>query len=202
MFILYADKTRLAVRQREPLTSGSVNACQIQFEFSEDWNGLTRIAVFRAGGKPVPMLLDGTNCCTIPWEVLEKPEIKLFCGVYGVRGSEMVLPTVWADLGWIAAGVRPGKKTWPPTPELWQQELASKGGALKCDGLSLSLMSGDKTLSTVQIMGGTIDHGLLSNRDGAEQHPIGSIIGLTEQLERIPDPAEPLSNEELEGLLE
>ena len=202
MFILYADKTRLTVRQRELLTSGSVNVCQIQFEFSEDWDGLTRTAVFRAGGKSVPVLLDETNTCVVPWEVLEKPEIKLFCGVYGVRDGEVVLPTVWAGLGWIAAGVRPAEDTWPPTPELWQQELASKGGALKCDGLSLSLMSGDKALSTVQIMGGTIDHGLLSNRDAAEQHPIESIIGLAERLERIPDPVEPLSNEDLEGLLE
>lgn len=201
MFILYADKTRLTVRQREPLTSGSVNIYQAQFEFSGDWEGLTRTAVFRAGGKSVSILLGETNTCVVPWEVLEKLEIKLFCGVCGMRGSETVLPTVWADLGWIAAGVRPCEDSWPPTPELWQQELAGRGDALKCDGLSLSLMSGDRALSTVQIMGGTIDHGLLSNRDAAEQHPIGAIIGLTEQLERIPDPVEPLSNEELEGLL-
>lgn len=202
MFILYADKTRLTVRQKELLTSGAVNVCQVQLEFSEDWDGLTRTAVFRAGGKSVPVLLNETNTCVVPWEVLEKPEIKLFCGVYGVRGSETVLPTVWADLGWIAAGVRPGEEARTPTPELWQQELAGKGAALKCDGLSLSLMSGDKALSTVQIMGGTFDHRLLSNRDAAEQHPIESITGLTERLERIPDPVEPLSNEELEGLLE
>ena len=201
MFILYADKTRLAVRQRELLTSGSVNVCQAQFEFSEDWDGLTRTAVFRADWKSVSVLLDETNCCTIPWEVLEVPEIKLFCGVYGTRGGETVLPTVWADLGWIAPGVRLGGGAKPPSPDLWQQELASKGDALKCDGLNLSLMSGARALSTVRIMGGTIDHQLLSSRDAAGQHPIGSITGLAEQLERIPDPVEPMSNEELEGLL-
>lgn len=199
MFILCVDKTRLTVRQREPLTSGSVNVYQIRFEFTSDWDGLTQTAVFRAGGKSISVLLDESNTCVVPWEVLEKPEIKLFCGVCGVRGSETVLPTVWADLGWIAAGVRPDGDSLPPTPELWQQELARKGDALDCDGLNLSLMSGDKALSTVQITG---DHRLLSNRDAAEQHPIGAITGLTEQLERIPDPVEPLSNEELEGLLE
>ena len=205
MFILYADKTRLTVRQREPLTSGSVNIYQIQLEFSSDWDGLTRTAVFRAGWKSVSVLLDETNTCTVPWEVLESPEIKLLCGVYGMQGSETILPTVWADLGWIALGVRPDGDTRPPTPDLWQQELARKGDALDYDGLNLSLKSGDKTLSTVQITGGGedggSDHRQLSHRDAAEQHPIESITGLTEQLERIPDPVEPLSNEELEGLL-
>lgn len=205
MFILCADKTRLTVRQRETMTSGSVNVHQARFEFSPDWEGLTQTAVFRAGGKSVSVLLDETNTCTLPWEVLETPEIKLFCGVYGTQGSETVLPTVWADLGWISPGVLPGGGARPPTPDLWQQELARKGDALDYDGLNLSLMSGNKPLSTVKITAGgdgeASDHCALTGRDAEEQHPIRSISGLTEQLERIPNPVEPLSNEELEVLL-
>ena len=45
MFTLHADKNRLTVRQRETLTSGSINVNTMQFVFSEDWEGLTKTAV-------------------------------------------------------------------------------------------------------------------------------------------------------------
>ena len=42
MFILYADKNKLTLRQREPVTSGSANVYPVRSEFSGDWNGLER----------------------------------------------------------------------------------------------------------------------------------------------------------------
>lgn len=70
MFILCADKNRLTVRQRETVTSGSVNVCAVQFLFSPDWEGMTRIAVFHGGGEPVSVLLGDSGQCAIPWEAL------------------------------------------------------------------------------------------------------------------------------------
>ena len=75
MFILYANKTRLTLRQREPVTSGSVNIYLVQFEFSEDWAGLSRTAIFRAGTESRATLLEEDNETVLPWEVLRKPEI-------------------------------------------------------------------------------------------------------------------------------
>lgn len=49
MFILYAGKNRLTVRQRETAVSGSVNVNTVQFQFSPDWDGVVCTAVFRAG---------------------------------------------------------------------------------------------------------------------------------------------------------
>lgn len=154
MFTLYADKNRLAVRTREPVTSGSVNVYTARFEFSADWTGLTRKAVFRGSGKTLTVLLDEGGKCTIPWEVLTSHGQQLLVGVFGTQ-DETALPTIWANLGTILEGV-PGDSpgTRPPTPDLWEQELAKKGDALDYDGLNLSLMSGDKPLSTVQITGG------------------------------------------------
>jgi len=154
MFVLYANKTQLTVRQREPTTSGSVNVYQARFEFSPDWDGLTRTAVFKAGAVSRSVLLGESGECIVPWEVLEKPNIQLRVGVCGTRNGEEVLPTIWADLGTILEGAATGEDARPPTPDLWQQELAGKGDALEYDGLNLSLMSGDKPLSTVQIAGG------------------------------------------------
>lgn len=154
MFILYANKNQLTVRKREPVTSGSANVYAARFEFSTDWQGLTRIAVFRGSGKTLTVLLDESGECIIPWEVMTSHGQPLTAGVFGTL-DETVLPTVWADLGVILDGVPgggPGTK--PPTPDVWQQELDRKGDALAYDGLSLSLKSGEKTLSTVEIVGG------------------------------------------------
>ncbi len=154
IFQLYANKTQLTVRQREPMTSGSVNVYRVRFQFSEDWDGLSRTAVFRAGTESRAVLLGEDNETVLPWEVLQVPRQQISCGVWGARGKETVLPTIYASLGWVSAGASPEAEARPPMPELWEQRLEAKGDGLSYDGLNLSLLSGDKPLSTVQIAGG------------------------------------------------
>lgn len=208
MFILYAKKNQLSVRQREPLTSGSVNIYTIRFEFSPDWDDLNRTAVFKAGGKVISVLLDKSGQCSIPWEVLSAPKIDLLAGVYGTLGGNVVLPTIWADLGPIREGAAPGEDARPPTPDLWEQELSQKADRMDytSDG-DLGLFSGDKLLSSVAIVGGdgdggTTDHRQLTHRDAERQHPISAIDGLEDEIRRIPAPVEPITNQELEDLLQ
>lgn len=155
MFVLYADKTQLTVRRREPVTSGSVNVYRARFEFSDDWDGLTRTAVFKAGAVSRSVLLGGDGECTVPWEVLEKPSTKLQAGVYGTLGGEVVLPTIWADLGVILEGTTTGEDAKPPTPDIWEQRLAAKGDTLGyTEAGDLGLYAGDTLLSSVPIEGG------------------------------------------------
>lgn len=207
MFLLYARKNQLKVQQEEPVTSGSVNVYRVRFEFSEDWEGLSRTAVFRAGELSVPVLLGKDGECSIPWEVLTAPGKRLEAGVYGASGGEMVLPTIWADLGYIQTGAAPDGERWPPTPELWEQELARKGDRLGyTESAELGLYAGGKLLSAVPVSGGggeggTADHRLLTHRDAEAQHPMKAIDGLEEEIKRIPAPVEPLTNEELEAIL-
>ena len=205
MFDLYAEKNQLRVQEREPVTSGSVNVYRAAFGFSEDWEGLVKTAVFRAGDVSVSVALGVFGECSVPWEALQKPGLRLEAGVYGTRGGEVVLPTVWADLGFIRAGAAPGDDARPPTPELWEQELAKKGDGLDLEGLRLRLTSGGKPLSEVELPGGgeggSSDHRALTHRDAEKQHPIPAIDGLEEELRRIPAPVEPLTNEDLEEML-
>lgn len=207
MFDLYAEKNQLRARRKEPVTSGSVNVYPVRFEFSADWEGLERTAVFRAGETSASVLLEDSGECTVPWEVLAIPGLRLEAGVYGTRGGETVLPTVWTNLGCICTGAAPGDGARPPTPDLWEQELSRKGGALDLEGRILRLMSGDKPLSEVELPppgggeGAASDHRLLSNRDAEKQHPIPAIDGLENALRRIPAPVEPLTNEDLEEIL-
>lgn len=155
MFVLYANKTQLSVRKRESVTSGSVNVYPAHFEFSGDWDGLTRTAVFRSGTDTYSVLLDLSGECIIPWEVLTSHGRQLTAGVYGTRGNEIVLPTIWTSLGTILEGAAPGKESRPPTPELWEQALNSKGDNLAyTDTGELGLYSGDKLLSSVPVAGG------------------------------------------------
>ena len=208
IFILKANKNKLEVLARESVTSGSVNAYLARFEFSDDWRGLTRKALFKAGKESRTVLLDESGECVIPWEVLAEyhPLTQLKAGVYGST-DETALPTTWASLGTILEGVPgDGEGSKPPTPDLWEQELDRKGDTLAYDGLNLSLKSGDKTLSSVEITGGggggTSDHRTLANRDAAEQHPINSITGLSARLDQTMSKGDALTVQEILKIME
>lgn len=123
MFILSAEKNNLTVLQRETVTSGSVNIYPVRIQFDESWEGLTRIAVFKAGNSIVSVLLDESNECNIPWEVLENPRRQLHAGVYGTQKGETVLPTVWAKLGTILEGALPGEDARKPNPDVYEAVL-------------------------------------------------------------------------------
>lgn len=177
MFILYANKTNLTVRKREAMTSGSVNVYQVQFEFSEDWEGLTKTAVFETRGRSRAVLLDDTGLCTIPREVLAVPKTTLRVGVYGAWG-DMVLPTVWAHLGAILEGAAPAGGLCPSAPELWEQALAGKGDGLALDGQTLKLLSGEETLSQVELPAS-------GGGPGSEEPPAGSAQNVYSEEETV-----------------
>lgn len=123
MFSLCANKVKLTVLTRETLAAGASGIFACQFDLSADWDGLTVRAVFRAGGAEKPAdVVDGL--CTIPWEVLREEGETLSVGLYGENAEqEIVLPTLWADLGkiWDAADLE--GVTLPPTPSLAEQAL-------------------------------------------------------------------------------
>lgn len=126
MFILYAKKNELNVRQREMVTSGSVKVYRAKFLFSPDWEGMTRKAIFIGSGEQKPVLLDDSGECDIPWETVTKHGGHLYAGVFGTT-DDSTLPTIKADLGKILEGVTDGgEPSRPPTPSLLEQELDKK----------------------------------------------------------------------------
>lgn len=100
-----------------------MNAYTVAFSFDSIWDGLDRTAVFQAGDSKISVILDDTNQCQIPWEVLENPRRTLEVGVYGTRNGTVVLPTVWVSLGEIKQGVSLGDNNQPPTPDVYSQIL-------------------------------------------------------------------------------
>ena len=116
----------------ELLTAGMAKAVTVEFVFSEDWDGLTKTAVFSNGKTTVDVLAanwDG-DTVPIPHEVLAVPGRHARVGVYGADESGVVLPTVWVSLGKVQPGADPsGDASADPSMPVWAQ-LQSQIGDL------------------------------------------------------------------------
>lgn len=99
-----------AIAAPATLTSGMVGAT-VTFAFSDEkWRALRKIAVFRAGAvcRDVEESDWCDGACVIPWECLSLPGERLLVGVYGLDDTgNLVIPTVYADCGWINPGADP-----------------------------------------------------------------------------------------------
>lgn len=132
MIKLSAVGTSLTVVEREPVTSGSVGINSVEFTFDSSWDGLSRVAVFKSNAGERSKVLDETNTCTIPHEVLAPgaAHSTLYAGVYGtqiVNGETIISrPTIWAvAAGCILPGVdQDASETVDPTPTQYQQMLS------------------------------------------------------------------------------
>lgn len=115
------------VMEPEVLTSGMVGK-QIRLEFTEDWKDLAKTVVFTAGNVTRDALCTGETVA-IPAEVMEKPLVPLYVGVYGVGADGLTaIPTIRVNCGEIKPGVDPsGDPGVEPTPGLWAQLEGAMG---------------------------------------------------------------------------
>ena len=102
------------------ITSGTIGL-PVEFTFDSRWDTLTKLTVFRAGDVAITAAEPGV----VPWEVLEKPNVWLQIGVYGVNADGTVaIPTLWANVCVIHTGVNPdGEVSIDPTTTVWQRVL-------------------------------------------------------------------------------
>jgi hypothetical protein len=114
----------------ELLTAGMAKAVSVEFAFSEDWDGLTKTAVFTNRKKTVDVLeseWDG-NRLIVPYEILADAGLIARVGVYGSNASGVVLPTVWVTLGKVMPAAEPsGDPAAEPTLPIWAQLQAQIG---------------------------------------------------------------------------
>ena len=128
--IWFIANTRSAkVLRDDEITSGSVGL-EVEFKFSQAWDGLEKVAVFAVNGKRVDVLLNEDRC-TVPPEALITPGDCLTVGVYGAKeDGSIVIPTVYASAGKIAEGAEPsGVEPTPQTQPLIDQLLAAAQAA-------------------------------------------------------------------------
>ena len=127
-----------AVTAPATLTSGMVGAT-VTFAFSGTaWQSLRKIAVFRAGSvrRDVEETDWSDNVCIIPWECLSEADERLLVGVYGMdETGTVVIPTVYADCGWIWPGADPaGDPAADPTGPFYAGLLAEALEKAKASG--------------------------------------------------------------------
>lgn len=125
MFEITINSNKAWVLKRETLTRSGKNyeAQKVHLEFSEEWESLSKIAVFRALNLQLDVAVTG-EVIDIPPAILEKAGVNLFLGLYGVAsGGALVIPTIWADLGTIQPGADPwaADNVDTPTPALFVQ---------------------------------------------------------------------------------
>ncbi len=165
------------------LTSGTVGAI-CRFDFSQDWDNLSKTAVFVAGGVQRDAILIDDEC-VIPWEVLEYRGYHLRIGVYGTNAAgTLVIPTVYASCGTIVAGADPnGDESTDPTLPVWAQLLSQIGNLDDLDTEAKNnLVAAINEAAQSGGGGGTSDHSKMTNRDADDQHPISAITGLDSEL--------------------
>ena len=117
------------VTEKPVITSGTVGL-PVEFTFDEAWEGLSKTAVFRAGSRSYPVSCE-QNAAAVPWEVLEKPGIGLYIGVFGTDTTGTVrIPTVWVLVDTVHQGTTvPDATPTEATPSVYDQILAAANEA-------------------------------------------------------------------------
>ena len=123
MIKIEVQRTRMVIRGQEPLTVG-LRGAKAYFTFGQDWDSLTKTAVFRQGEKTVAVANVGQET-VIPWEVLTVPGVPVQIGLYGTDSARKIaIPTVWATTQPVRPGTDPeADPSAEPTPGLWEQML-------------------------------------------------------------------------------
>ncbi len=107
------------------VVSNSVNFEEVKFVFPENWDGLTKTAVFTKGSKTVSIILDdnnelytGDDTCLVPHEIITPPEfaISVFGYLDGVRAT-----SARGTVTVIPSGYELGDAPQPPTPTVYEQ---------------------------------------------------------------------------------
>ena len=113
-----------------PVTD-AVNQYLCQFEFSEDWDDLNKIVVFKNVSYNISkeVYLSTSNECYIPWEVLSNSG-DIFLEVIGteVRGEVVTvrMPSTLLGFKWqIQEGLLDVSANVSPTPDLFEQFISS-----------------------------------------------------------------------------
>ena len=117
---IYVSGVSCKVISAKRIPAGAVGL-KILVNYDDLWNSLQKTAVFR--GNVTRDVLNIGNEIIIPADVIACPGQSLSVGIYGVDADgNMVIPTLWADLGWIMTAADPsGDESTDPTLPVWAQ---------------------------------------------------------------------------------
>lgn len=144
MITVYVRKTDARIALDAPVTSGSIGM-QVQFQFSDDWAGLTKTAIFETNNYKEIRQVPESGTVEIPEDVLAYPGYQFRIGVIGNNAAgTVVIPTVYADCSTIKLGANTKPAGTPPTPSQAEQLQAQIDALREQSGASVEL---DPTLT-------------------------------------------------------
>lgn len=122
MITVRANARNATYISNDLITSGSVGI-PVTFNLSEDFDGLSAIAVFEGSGTARDVALIGDSC-VVPHEVLTTAGGYLRIGIYAANSEgTIVIPTVWAGSKIILQGTEPSEvDPSAPTPS-WAAQV-------------------------------------------------------------------------------
>ena len=147
---LSVSGVEIEVKINQPLIAGSVNDVGCTFTFSEDWDPLTKVAVFTGGNESRSVILDSSTV-ELPWETLQMPKVAYLIGVYGLDAGQLVRQTTPLLVGYVRCGTGTSAQTAAaPSPSLQQQLITATAQAVRAaaeavEQASILLRDGDGT---------------------------------------------------------
>lgn len=132
MIKVYCNGTRIQCLRQGELNVGMAGA-PIEFDFSSEWDGLGKTAVFRCDGSK-DMIIGADGKTTVPHEILNTPGMDVEVGVYAKKedGTTWPAPTTYCKIGRVGEGADPsGDESYPPTPDVGEQAVAVASKALE-----------------------------------------------------------------------
>ena len=110
---------QLLVEAAQPfVVASSVDYLSAAFEFSSEWKNCTNTAIFKdAFGDVFSVLLDESNSCTVPWEVIKCPYFTV--SVFGICNSQRITTNeVFVKVE--RCGYAKGQTPEDPTPTVYE----------------------------------------------------------------------------------
>lgn len=119
---VYCNGTRAKCLRDIELTV-NMSGAPIEFEFSKEWDGLTKTAVFTSDGSR-SRILDKDGKTTVPHEILTTVGMDVEVAVFSQRedGTTWPSPSLVCKIGQVKRGAKPDEDpSYPLTPDIAQQ---------------------------------------------------------------------------------
>ena len=104
MIRIHCNKADAILRETETLTDGMLSYPSVQFTFSDEWNGMGKLASCRVNNTFIDNIVLTDNSFVIPPECFAEHGYVLSIGVHGSDGVKAI-NTVWCSVGMIEDGV-------------------------------------------------------------------------------------------------
>lgn len=122
--ILSVIDQRLTITQKPKLASGNKESVRLKVNFSDEWSGYAKTAIFYQEDQPMfPALLNSSDECVVPWEAISC-EGTLFIGVFGSKNGIRKSTEVTRYTVHQGAWTEDLSET-VPTPDIYTQFLAT-----------------------------------------------------------------------------